>query len=243
MYRPFPTLTGQSAEFEDEFSFIGFPKPVMDALRAKNETLAIQRAASAGFRDENTLTDLVFFSRHPERNGAPLRSSESGFSALAAEWVAIRDRLVRATPRPSAPSAPATPSPGAPDIVNVRGIQVARQIAPQLEALLAAAQADGVPLTGGGWRTPDRQIALRKQYCGPTHYDIYDKPSSECTPPTAKPGTSMHERGLAIDFRYGSQMNAKFKDTPGFGWLQRNAARFGLKNFSKEPWHWSTTGT
>ncbi|MGJ7507424.1 M15 family metallopeptidase [Variovorax sp. GT1P44] len=246
MYRRFPSLNGPSAEFEEEFSFIGFPKPVMDALRARDEKLAIQRAASAGFRDENTLTDLVFFSRHPERNGAPLRSSEPGFSALAAEWVSIRDRLVRATPRPSAPStpsAPATPSAGAPDIVSVRGIQVARQIAPQIEALLAAAQADGVPLTGGGWRPPDKQIALRRQNCGPTDYDIYQKSSSECSPPTAKPGTSMHERGLAIDFKYGGQMDAQFKDTPGFGWLQRNAARFGLKNFSKEPWHWSTNGT
>ncbi|MDL9999038.1 M15 family metallopeptidase [Variovorax sp. J22P240] len=246
MYRPFPTLAGRSAEFEEEFSFIGFPKPVMDALRAKNETLAIQRAAGAGFRDENTLTDLVFFSRHPERNGAPLRNSEPGFNALATEWVAIRDRLVRATPRPSAPAAPATPTtppPGAPDIVNVRGILVARQIAAQVDALLAAAQADGVPLGGSGFRSPDEQIAVRKKNCGPTPYDIYEKSASQCTPPTAKPGTSMHERGLAIDFKYGAQMAGQFKDTPGFGWLQRNAARFGLKNYAKEPWHWSTTGT
>ena len=84
---------------------------------------------------------------------------------------------------------------------------------------------------------------MRRKNCGTTPYDIYDKPSSECTPPTAKPGTSMHERGLAIDFKYGTQMSEQFKDTPGFTWLQRNAARFGLKNFWKEPWHWSTTGT
>lgn len=244
MYRPFPTSAGRSAEFEEEFSFVGFPKPVMDALKARNETLAIQRAASAGFRDENTLTDLVFFARHPERNGAPLRSSESGFNALAAEWMAIRDRLVRSTPRPSAPAAPAAPpAAGESDIVNVRGILVARQIAAQLDALLAAAQADGVPLGGSGFRSPAEQIAVRKKNCGPTPYDIYDKSPSACTPPTAKPGTSMHERGLAIDFKYGSQMAQQFKDTPGFGWLQRNAARFGLKNYPKEPWHWSTTGT
>ncbi|CAN7507163.1 D-alanyl-D-alanine carboxypeptidase family protein [Variovorax sp. LjRoot130] len=239
------TRDGQGIVFEEEFSFVGFPPPVRDALRAKNERAAIQRAAAAGFRDENTLTDLVFFSRHPERQGAPLRSGEAGFTALAAEWVAIRDRLVRATPRPStpAPATPAAPAAGGPDIVNVRGILVARQIAPRVEALLAAAQADGVPLTGGGYRSPAEQIAVRKQNCGPTPYDIYEKPPSQCTPQTAKPGTSMHERGLAIDFKYGSQMREQFSNTPGFTWLQRNAARFGLKSFPKEPWHWSTTGT
>ena len=237
-------------EFEEEFSFAGFPKPVMDALRAKDERTAIRRAAAAGFRDENTLTDLVFYGRHPERNGAPLRSGERGFSALAAEWVAVRDGLVRATSRPAAPApapraprVPSTPSAGAPDIVNVRGIQVARQIAGQVEALLAAAQADGVPLGGSGYRSSDRQIALRKQNCGSTPYDIYEKPSSACSPPTARPGSSMHERGLAIDFKYGTQQDQQFRNTPGFPWLQRNAARFGLKNFAKEPWHWSTTGT
>ncbi|MDM0018915.1 M15 family metallopeptidase [Variovorax saccharolyticus] len=243
MYRPFTMPAGRSAEFEEEFSFVGFPKPAMDALQARNESLAIQRAASAGFRDENTLTDLVFFARHPERNGAPLRSGEAGLAALGAEWVAIRDRLVRATPRPSAPAAPAPPQPGAPDIVEVRGIRVARQIAAQVDALLAAAQADGVPLAGSGYRSPAEQIAVRRKNCGPSAYDIYDKSPSQCTPPTARPGSSMHERGLAIDFKYGTQMAGQFKDTPGFGWLQRNAARFGLKNYAKEPWHWSTTGT
>jgi peptidoglycan hydrolase-like protein with peptidoglycan-binding domain len=144
---------------------------------------------------------------------------------------------------PGVPSVPATPAAGAPNIVNVRGIYVASEIAAQVEALLGAARADGVPLTGSGYRSPTEQIATRKKNCGPTHYDIYDKPSSECSPPTAKPGTSMHERGLAIDFKYGVNMAEQFKDTPGFVWLQRNASRFGLKNFAKEPWHWSTTGT
>jgi hypothetical protein len=232
-------------EFEEEFTFIGFPRPVLDALRARDERTAIRRAMQAGFRDENTLTDLVFFARHPQRQGAPLRSGEPAFNALASEWLSIRDRLVRATPRPPSPvpAAPVPPATGAPEIVDVRGIKVARQIATQVDALLASAQADGVPLTGSGYRSPAEQIAVRKQNCGSTPYDIYEKPSDACTPPTAKPGTSMHERGLAIDFKYGDQMREQFKNTPGFAWLQRNAARFGLKNYWKEPWHWSTTGT
>lgn len=246
MYRaPHPRRLRQ-AQFEEEFSFVGFSPAVRAALARRDEAGAIRLAASAGFRDENTLTDLVFYNRHPERQGAPIRGNEAAFRTLAAEWVSIRDGLVRASPRrpAAAPPAPSSPSaPSTPDIVTVRGIRVARQIAPRVEALLAAAQADGMPLTGGGYRTVAEQVALRRQNCGPTNFDIYEKPPSQCSPQTAKPGSSMHERGLAIDFKYGTQMREQFKNTPGFGWLQRNAGRFGLKNFPKEPWHWSTTGT
>lgn len=41
----------------------------------------------------------------------------------------------------------------------------------------------------------------------------------------AKPGTSNHEKGVAIDF----------KNTPGaWDWLKKNAQRFGLKNLPSE---------
>lgn len=135
------------------------------------------------------------------------------------------------------PSAPT----GRPDIDNVRGIRVARQIAAQVEALLAAAQADGIRLGGGGYRSPEAQVELRKKHCGTTPYDIYEKPASQCVPPTAPPGKSMHEKGLAIDFTYnGRGMNSR--DNPGFQWLSQNAARFGLYNLPSEPWHWSING-
>jgi LAS superfamily LD-carboxypeptidase LdcB len=125
--------------------------------------------------------------------------------------------------------------------VQVRGIIVARQIAPHITALLAAAEADGVRLSGGGFRTLQEQIALRRKNCGSSNYDIYEKPSSQCTPMTAKPGTSNHERGLAIDFTYNGR-SIETQSNPGFRWLAANAARFGLKNLPKEAWHWSVDG-
>src|SRR5215510_15785142 len=142
--------------------------------------------------------------------------------------------------KPAAPT-PAGSRIGTPDVVQVQGITVARQIAPQISSLLAAAQADGVRLSGGGFRTPQEQIGLRKKNCGSSDYDIYDKSPNLCSPPTAKPGTSNHERGLAIDFTYNGQ-SINSHDNPGFRWLNANAARFGLKNLASEPWHWSVDG-
>lgn len=127
------------------------------------------------------------------------------------------------------------------EIASVRGIRVSRSIAPQITSLLNAAQKDGVDLGGWGYRSNERQIELRRRHCGTTHYDIYDKPSSRCHPPTARPGRSMHERGLAVDFTYrGAPI--RNHGSPGYQWLARNASRYGLFNLPSEPWHWSTTG-
>lgn len=129
---------------------------------------------------------------------------------------------------------------GSGEIVSVGGIRVHRSIAANVQALLAAAAADGIHLSGGGYRDPAGQIAVRRNNCGTSHYAIYEMPASSCRPPTARPGMSMHERGLAIDFTQGgSTLN---RSSSGFHWLKANASRYGLYNLPSEPWHWSTNG-
>ena len=122
-------------------------------------------------------------------------------------------------------------------------ITVAGSIADNVQALLNAAARDGVSLCArSGWRSPEEQIALRIQNCGSSNYAIYYMPASQCSPPTARPGTSMHEQGLAIDFScngggaitYGNEC---------WNWLAAHAAEYGLYNLPSEPWHWSTTGS
>ena len=107
--------------------------------------------------------------------------------------------------------------------------------------MLAAAEADGIILRGGGYRDPASQIALRKAHCGPTEYDIWQKPASQCHPPTAPPGKSMHEQGLAIDFTWNGTVITS-RSSPAFVWLAANANSFGFYNLPSEPWHWSING-
>ena len=127
------------------------------------------------------------------------------------------------------------------DVTTVHGITVAKSIASKVDALMTKAKADGIALGGYGYRNSSQQVALRKAHCGPTDYDIYEKPSNQCHPPTARPGASMHERGLAIDFTYqGSIITSK--SNPAFKWLSANAKNYGLYNLPSEPWHWSTNG-
>lgn len=49
--------------------------------------------------------------------------------------------------------------------------------------LINAAKADGITLNGGGFRTYDEQVNLRRTNCGSSNYDIHQKPSSSCSPP------------------------------------------------------------
>ncbi len=122
-------------------------------------------------------------------------------------------------------------------LCTVGGITVNCAIKGQLTDMMNAAAADGVRLWGGGYRDPAQQIELRRQHCGSSYYAIYQMSPGACRPPTARPGQSQHEIGLAIDFSpcgYGSPM---------YRWLKGNASRFGFYNLPSESWHWSTTGS
>lgn len=149
----------------------------------------------------------------------------------------VLDAAYRYRDQPTDP--PATRSPGAAvELVDVTGIGPTNVTwAHQVEALLAAAAADGITLTGSSYRDPAQQIALREAHCGTSNYAVYDMPSSQCSPPTARPGYSQHEVGLAIDFD-----NCSLRGSACYQWLNSNAARFGMYNLPSEPWHWSVNG-
>ena len=126
------------------------------------------------------------------------------------------------------------------ELSTVWGIRVHESIADKLLALLKASSRDGIRLGGGGYRSSTSQIALRRAHCGTSNWAVYSKPSYQCRPPTARPGASMHERGLAVDFTQNGR--ALWSNTSGYRWLKRNAAKYGFRNLPSEPWHWSVNG-
>ena len=123
-------------------------------------------------------------------------------------------------------------------LCNAAGITVNCAVSGQVTNMVNAARAAGVPLAGSGYRDPARQIELRRAHCGSSYYAIYQMSPSACRPPTARPGSSQHEVGLAIDFS-----NCSYRSTACYRWLAGNAASFGFYNLPSEPWHWSTTGS
>lgn len=70
-------------------------------------------------------------------------------------------------------------------------------------------------------------IKLTGQIISPSAPSYIKQYASYITPPL---GVNPHSTGRAIDF-HGMNFMAK-------NWLQRNAAKYGLYNYSKEIWHW-----
>ena len=123
------------------------------------------------------------------------------------------------------------------DTTAVYGITVHKSVAFAFRRMIDDARADGISLSGGGFRTRQRQIELRKINGCP---DVWTAPASSCRVPTAIPGKSLHEIGLAVDITSGGK--SLTRNSAGFKWLAANAADYGYVNLPSEAWHWSITG-
>ncbi len=189
---------------------------------------------------------------HALSEAAGLEALDKKLSADIARRQAELAAKAKASAPPRAPRAPSSSSGGgsratfngslsSASCPNGGSITVASSIADNLQSLLDAASADGVDMCGGGYRDSDQQVALRRAHCGSSDYDVYDKPSGDCSPPTAPPGASMHEQGLAVDFTYGGRAIGS-RSSPAYQWLASNASGYGFYNLPSEPWHWSTNG-
>ena len=157
-----------------------------------------------------------------------IRSLPQLASALAVQTAAISEQAVTQT-RAGFTIAQTT---------QVYGITVNKIVAFPLQRMIDDAAKAGLKLSGGGFRTKQQQIALRIANGCP---DIWTAPASSCKVPTAIPGRSLHELGLAVDLSSG-QKTINDRKSAAFIWLTANAGRYGLVNLPSEPWHWSITG-
>jgi D-alanyl-D-alanine carboxypeptidase len=108
--------------------------------------------------------------------------------------------------------------------------------------LVNAARASGRTLSANSsFRTNQHQTDLCNANTN-CRNGIYDQ--------VARPGTSNHQLGVAIDFagtsvRGGSTCATRARDTASavWNWLEANARRFGFRQYSAESWHWDATTT
>ena len=213
----------------------------IEAESRRVELVASQEAqvslvAAAESRLEARLAEAAVLAERDSDAAALIRQQEEAIAQRIRQEAARRAAIAAAAEREARPPV-ASPA----DITTVQGIQVHVDIAASVDQLLTAARSDGVDLAGWGYRDNIRQIELRQQNCGTSEFDVWEKAASACRPPTARPGQSNHERGLAIDFTYNGG-SITTHSNPGFVWLNNNAHRWGFVNLPSEPWHWSTNG-
>lgn len=123
-------------------------------------------------------------------------------------------------------------------------------VAPWLEAMFAAAERDGVKLmVTSAFRRPEIQKYL---------YDFWTEvEGDDALDEIAKPGTSEHQLGSAVDLTDASVGYAgvadAFADSLGGKWLAAHAHKYGftmsfpkgreeVTGFAFEPWHWRYVG-
>jgi zinc D-Ala-D-Ala carboxypeptidase len=130
------------------------------------------------------------------------------------------------------------------DLTSVGGQQVSTKIAPSLNALIAAAKAEGVSLrVVSGFRSYSYQTNLYNSYVasdGQAAADTY----------SARPGHSEHQTGLAVDIggAHGCDVQQCFGSTPEGKWLSEHVGQYGfiirytepkqtITGYQAEPWH------
>ncbi len=200
------------------------------------EVRDVQAALSA--EAEIRLDDLLNRLAEIEAQDQNLKSKED--KAVAAEAARIAAELAKKR-QGSRGGGGRIPIPAPSEIVTVRGFRVHESISGNVDRMIGDAAAAGITLGGWGWRDNSTQIRLRKAHCGTSNYAIYEMSASRCRPPTARPGSSMHERGMAIDFTYNGRTIGS-RSSKAYKWLKAHAASYGFYNLPSEPWHWSTNG-
>jgi len=92
-----PAVESEGREPELEHDTPQLPQAISDAVERKDWPRVLELALQVGWHDENQLTNLLFFGRHPELDRRPLDPKHSAKDrTLAAEWT----RVLRAEVRP-----------------------------------------------------------------------------------------------------------------------------------------------
>ena len=133
-----------------------------------------------------------------------------------------------------------------PGLTTVRGYLVRPDVAPDLTALLAAAEADGVRLTlRSAYRGYPKQAAVYEGW-------VAQLGRAQADAVSARPGHSEHQTGLAVDVGGSSRPECDFEpcfgDTPEGRWVAEHATGFGflvrytpgnraVTGYAPEAWH------
>jgi D-alanyl-D-alanine carboxypeptidase len=178
--------------------------------------------------------------------------AEGPVDATAARPATGVDLAAHSTTDPTSPwvvvnkRTPLDPIDYEPDLTTVRGYLVRPDAAPDVAALLDAADADGVRLTlRSAYRGYPKQVAVYEGW-------VAQLGARQADAVSARPGYSEHQTGLGVDVGGTTQpecdFEACFGETVEGRWVAEHAAEFGLlvrytrqnsavTGYAPEPWH------
>ncbi len=131
--------------------------------------------------------------------------------------------------------------------------QVDVRILPYLKDMIQAASNDGITLkVVSAYRTNEKQTSLYDDQVKKEIQSGYEqnKAKEVASATVAKPGSSEHEAGLAVDF---NNVTEEFTDTKEYEWLKAHCHEYGfiqryergksdITKVINEPWHYRFVG-
>lgn len=132
-------------------------------------------------------------------------------------------------------------------VIDDIGREIDSRIVGAYRDLVNAAKADGLNIYPiSGFRPHSTQVSLFNARVEQARNDGYADPEAEAARHVAKPGTSEHELGLAVDFN--SVDESYFRNTAEAKWLAAHCAEYGfvirypedkesVTGIIYEPWH------
>ena len=134
------------------------------------------------------------------------------------------------------------------DLVTIKGYPLRHEAASQLQALMNAAQAEGLQIDiSSAYRSyADQQSTYR-------YWVNANGSQAAADTISARPGYSEHQTGLVVDLKVGSCYLECFGSTAQYTWLTQHAADYGfirrypdgmtsITGYSPESWHWRYVG-
>ncbi len=121
------------------------------------------------------------------------------------------------------------------DLLDIEGHKVNKLIYLQTKTILQKSRTTGLKMgLASTFRSCSEQAQLRQSNCASNTTS-----AESCNPPTEKPGDSLHNYGMAIDFQCSGY--PVFGQSPCYNWLKEHASEYKFKQRAEEPWHWSFT--
>ncbi|MFZ1250803.1 MAG: D-alanyl-D-alanine carboxypeptidase family protein [Candidatus Microsaccharimonas sp.] len=181
-------------------------------------------------------------------SAAPIRAIVEDYNSPSSLWTMVnKSRSLPIDYKPSSLTIPDVPT--RTDKTNDER-SIRSDITKNLEALFAAAKADGHELMiGSAYRSADLQAAYFNSYAASSGLAAANQYS-------AKPGQSEHQLGLAVDISTLSRqcyLSECFTTTPDGEWLATHAHEYGfhlryikgkeaITGYNFEPWHYRYIG-
>ena len=133
------------------------------------------------------------------------------------------------------------------------GEAVDRRIYPDLQKMFDDARSAGIhPTVWEGYRTREEQEAMMEKYIEDYQAEGYSRSEAELLAGerVARPGTSEHELGLAVDINApeGEESQAVYDYLAAHAWeygfiLRYPAGKENITGIEFEPWHYRYVGT